>query len=85
MIRHTDDQILAVLNRVFIGLRSLAYEKAPYSDIAEMADHAEYLPQLVAKPEDCTADFVATLEQMATKYPIFRHALDRLSSNDRWC
>ena len=65
--KHT--RALRALQQVIIRARFLAYTKEDHSKIADLLDWAEYLPQLVIAPEDCTEAYAATLKDISEGHP----------------
>lgn len=77
---------LAAVNAVLVATRAMAYEKRSHEELAEILDVAEYLPRLLADPEDKTAEFREQIAGLATKYPSFTFAVERFDNPDlgRW-
>lgn len=68
-------QALRALNHVLVLARKMAYDHVSHSEIADVLDVAEYLPQLVAADDDRSAAFRQNLEGLATRWPDFTSAL----------
>lgn len=68
---------LSALNGILVLARSMAYEGRPGGEIAEVLDVAEYLPRLLAAPEDQTDHFRDVLVTLAGKNSMFQLAVDR--------
>jgi hypothetical protein len=73
---------LAAVNAVLVAARAMAYDKRPHAELAEVLDVAEYLPRLLAEPEDRSAEFREQLAGLASKYPSFGVAVDRFDRTD---
>jgi hypothetical protein len=75
MIPERENQALTALHRVLIEARLMALEEEPVSEIAEVLDWAELLPQFLAAEEDKTDDFLNALQAIAHRQPRFDHAI----------
>lgn len=78
---------LRAIHSIFVAARFMAYQEESHKGIAEVLDYAERLPWFIASEEDNTAEFRSYLEEMASKYPLCRVALndfDEVSAPDRW-
>ena len=53
--------------------RFLAYHQGDSTTIADLLDWAEYLPQLIAEPEDRTESYAAVLQDLAERFPFCSH------------
>jgi len=79
-------QALGALNWVLVQLRTLAARDTPGRELAELLDLAEYLPRLMADPEDRTIEFRDVLLDFVRRREDFRLALDRFeaAADQRW-
>lgn len=68
------------LNTVLVLAREMAYDGRSGREIAEVLDIAEYLPKLMAEPEDHTVKFRDFLEQLVSKDRRFGLALERFDN-----
>jgi hypothetical protein len=68
---------LWALNWVLVAARSMAYEKHPHEEIADVLDAAEYLPLLFLHSADETETFRSCLAELGERRPGFRLALAR--------
>lgn len=68
---------LYALNAVLVVAREMAYEAKPTGDIARVLDIAEYLPALLARPDDRTDEYLAHLVDLANQNDAFRLAVKR--------
>ncbi|MEO1333111.1 MAG: polymorphic toxin-type HINT domain-containing protein [Myxococcota bacterium] len=75
-------QALAAINAVLVQLRRLAHNGRPYEELVKALDLAEYLPRLLAHPENRTDEFQAVLTDLVGIDPFFRIALDRFNTKD---
>ena len=78
---------LRSLNHVLVLVRAMAYDRADHGDIADALDIAEYLPRLLASPEDQTAEFRACLADLGNRWPDFNGAVEYFDSptvDERW-
>ena len=77
---------LAALNAVLVTARSMAYDGRPGKLIATVLDTAEYLPRLLAEPDDRTSEFRENLVGLVAVDPGFNFALERFDnpSLSRW-
>lgn len=75
---------LGALHSILIRLRFDALQ-SEQENTAAVLDIAEYLVQLIAKPEDQTKEFRENLEGLARSNPNFIHALNRFDQPSRWC
>ena len=73
-------QALGALNWVLVQLRTLAVRDTPGRELAELLDLAEYLPRLMADPEDRTIEFRDVLLDFVRRREDFRLALDRFEA-----
>lgn len=65
MIRPDELQnALYAFQGALVKARTLAYD-AQNASLARLLDHSEYLPRLMAEPEDCTESFRSTLSEVA--------------------
>lgn len=71
---------LRALQAVLVQLRWLAYQREPHERLAELLDCAEYLPQLLADPDDRTREFRDALADLARRHAGFTLALDRFDA-----
>jgi len=77
---------LAAINAVLVTARMMAHERRDHDQIARVLDVAEYLPRLLADPEDRTEAFRETLVGLAIIDPAFNFALERFDNQElgRW-
>lgn len=75
---------LGALHSILIRLRFDALQ-SKQENAARVLDVAEYLVQLIAKPDDQTLEFRQNLEGLAQWDPNFTHALERFDQPKRWC
>ena len=73
-------QALGALNWVLVQLRMLAVRDTPGQELAELLDLAEYLPRLMADPQDRTVEFRDVLLDFVRRREDFRRALDRFEA-----
>lgn len=74
------ENALYALSGVVVESRAMAANGRSSDELAEVLDWVEYLPPLLAAPEDETDDFRAFLEGLASRYPQFRFALERFDA-----
>ncbi|MCP3063397.1 hypothetical protein LXT21_31920 [Myxococcus sp. K38C18041901] len=72
---------LLALNSILVLSRSLAHEGRSH-DLAIILDITEYLPMLMLESEDRTGVFREQLVDLARRYPVFAHALERFDGVD---
>jgi hypothetical protein len=77
---------LYALNAVLVLARSMAYRNQPGNLVADVLDVAEYLPRLLAEPEDRTDEFRGFLVDLAAKNKDFQLAVLRFDREvpTRW-
>lgn len=77
---------LAALNAVLVIARAMAHEGCPMEQLIVVLDVAEYLPRLIAAPEDKTDEFREVLFDLVNLDERFGFALERFDSQDvgRW-
>lgn len=71
------DRALQAINAVLIGARAMAASRAPYEELVDLLDVAEYLPSLCLRSDDQTEHFRDVLADNAQRFPAFQAALDR--------
>ena len=62
------EQAVRAIQHVIIRGRTMAYQAEPAARIAELLDHAEYLPQLILAAEDRTEIFADYLKMISEQY-----------------
>lgn len=67
---------LSALHLILTRARFMALQKESPEDIATLLDYAEYLPQLLLSDEDVTEMYRGTLQDVAERFPLCRHALE---------
>ena len=84
MIRDANrDGALTALHNMLVCLRTMAYEKAPYEELASILDSLEELPTLFGQQEDLTDYFRTVIAELAERHPQFDRALQSFDSNRR--
>lgn len=82
MIRDENkDGALTALHDMLVRLRTMAYEKAPHEDLANILDALEELPTLFGQKEDLTDYFRMVVAGLAQRYRGFGTALDAFDNN----
>ncbi len=71
------ENALRALNAVLVAARAMAHEGRAHGELAEVLDVAEYLPRLLAEPEERSAEFREQLAGLAAKYPTCTFAVER--------
>ena len=71
------DSALYAFSGLLFRSRAMAYNHDDHEAIAEVLDFAEYLPLLLASPEDNTEEFRYFLEGLSAKHPAFGFVLER--------
>ncbi|MEM6274505.1 MAG: hypothetical protein AAF735_04615 [Myxococcota bacterium] len=56
---------LHAIQYLVVRARKMAYDGEPHAEIAEVLDAVEYLPGLMCRDEDCTAEFRTQLVDLA--------------------
>lgn len=74
------ENALYALSGVIVESRAMAANGRSPEELAEVLDWVEYLPPILAAPEDETEDFRAFLEGLAARYPQFNFALERFDA-----
>ncbi len=74
------DSALYALSGVVVESRAMAVNGRSSEQLAEVLDFVEYLPPLLAGPDDETDGFRAFLEALAARYPEFGFALERFDA-----
>jgi len=67
----------AAINAILVGARAHAQQGGKLEELAEVLDVAEYLPRLLAEPDDRSAEFREQLAGLAAKYPAYTFAVER--------
>lgn len=77
---------LAAINAVLVAARSMAHEGRSHDELADVLDVAEYLPRLLAEPEERSSEFREQLVGLAAKYPTCAFAVERFDEPNlgRW-
>ena len=70
---------LLAIQYILVRVRKMAYDHAPYDEIATILDAAEYLPGLMCQVEDCTNEFRSVLDELAQQQGL-SHALELFDS-----
>lgn len=73
---------LYALDGLLFQSRAMAYNQCDHEAIAEVLNFAEYLPTLMACPDDATDEFRGFLEGLSQRYPSFGFVLDRFDALD---
>ena len=77
--KNKEKNALYALQHVLIRARTMAYE-SNNAKLAELLDYAEYLPDLIARPEeDCTETFRQNVTDIAEKFRC-QHAIEIFES-----
>ena len=77
---------LYAFNGLLFGSRAMACNHDDHEAIADVLDFAEYLPILLASPNDTTDEFRFFLEGLSKKHPAFSFVLERFDESppERW-
>jgi hypothetical protein len=71
---------LYALDGLLFQSRAMAYNESDHESIAEVLNFAEYLPTLMACPEDATDEFRGFLEGLSQRHPSFGLVVDRFDA-----
>jgi hypothetical protein len=74
------ENALYALSGIVVESHAMAANGRSTDELAEVLDWVEYLPPLLATPDDQTDGFRAFLEGLAARYPQFVFALERFDA-----
>lgn len=73
---------LAALNSVLVVARAMAYERRNHEELANVLDVGEYLPLLIAGPNDETDFFRATIVGLVAIDERFNMAVEKFDGTE---
>lgn len=75
------DHALYALSGIVVESRAMLENGRPVAEIADVLDFVEYLPPLLATPDDSTDAFRAFLEGLAACHPEFAFVIERFDAD----